>query len=108
MPFPLGSILWAYQTCGADNRKRYDHLLDFFEAYGEFLATILLSAFWRDDELLGAELKKLGEGASNQGFSFVRAAFGTWMRTVERLGSTCRQFLKSPKDRDRLHEMLCT
>jgi hypothetical protein len=45
VPFPLASILWTYHASGADPKVRYEHLLHFFEAFAEFLATVFLSGF---------------------------------------------------------------
>ncbi|MBM3840853.1 MAG: hypothetical protein FJ398_23435 [Verrucomicrobia bacterium] len=92
LPFPLGSILWAYHTCGTDDKVRYEHLLHFFEAYGEFLATVLLSAFSRNQEFFASELKVLRDGVGGN-ISLQRADFGTWVRIMERFSKTSRQLL---------------
>lgn len=107
LPFPLGSILWAYHTCGADDKVRYEHLLHFFEAYGEFLATILLSAFSRDQEIFASELKTLREGVGGH-ISLQRADFGTWVRIMERFSKTSRQLLNcDTKQKERAFTVFC-
>ena len=108
LPFPLGSILWAYHTCGADDKTRYEHLLHFFEAYGEFLAIILLSAFLRDQELFASELKALREGVGGH-ISIQRADFGTWVRIMERFSKTSRQLLNGDDNqKERAFNIFCT
>lgn len=108
LPFPLGSILWAYHTCGVDDKARYDHLLLFFEAYGEFLAIILLSAFWRDQEIFISELNALREGVGGH-LSLQRADFGTWVRIMERLSKTSRQLLEGDTEKkERAYNLFCT
>jgi hypothetical protein len=99
LPFPLGSILWTYHTCGADDKARCDHLLHFFEAYAAFLATILLSAFSREPDLLSAELKQLGEGVGGH-ISLQRADFGTWVRISERLSKASRPLLNGDAEQN--------
>jgi hypothetical protein len=107
LPFPLGSILWAYHTCGDDDKVRYEHLLHFFEAYGEFLATILLSAFSRDQEIFASELKALREGVGGH-ISLQRADFGTWVRIMERFSKTSRQLLNGDaKEKERAYTVFC-
>ena len=107
LPFPLGSILWAYHTCGADDKVRYEHLLHFFEAYGEFLAVILLSAFSRDKELFVSGLKTLREGVGGH-ISLQRADFGTWVRIMERFSKTSRQLLNgSAEKKERAYNVFC-
>lgn len=108
LPFPLGSILWAYHTCGADAERRYKHLRHFFEAYGAFLATILLSAFSRDQELFASELKALHEGVGGH-ISLQRADFGTWVRIMERFAKTSRQLLNgTAEQKERAYGIFCT
>lgn len=108
LPFPLGSILWTYHTCGADDKVRYEHLLHFFEAYGEFLATILLSAFSRDQELFASELRALGAGVGRH-ISLQRADFGTWVRILERLAKTSRRLLNGDTEqKERAYNIFCT
>ena len=108
LPFPLGSILWAYHTCGMDDKVRYEHLLHFFEAYGEFLATILLSAFSRDQDIFVSELKALREGVGGR-ISIQRADFGTWVRIMERFSKTSRQLLNGDAEqKERAYTIFCT
>jgi hypothetical protein len=107
LPFPLGSILWAYHTCGTDDKVRYEHLLHFFEAYGEFLATIILSAFSRDQEIFASELNVLRGGVGGH-ISLHRADFGTWVRIVERFSKTSRQLLNGDADKkERAFSIFC-
>jgi hypothetical protein len=45
LPFSLASILWTYHSVERSPKEAYEHLLHFFEALAEFMATVLLSAF---------------------------------------------------------------
>jgi hypothetical protein len=46
LPFPLASILRAWQaTPGDDFKTKHEHLLHFFEAKAEFVSLVFLSAF---------------------------------------------------------------
>jgi len=44
LPFPIASILWAYNA-ESNSEKKAEHLLHFFEALAELLALISLSCF---------------------------------------------------------------
>ncbi|MFC2000379.1 class I SAM-dependent methyltransferase [Chloroflexota bacterium] len=93
LPFPLASILWTYHASGEDHRQRYAHLLSFFEALAEFMATILLSGFSSDQDLFKAERSALGEILAKSSLSIERSSFGTWVRIMERLAKKGRTML---------------
>ena len=108
LPFPLASILWAYHV-SPDDRRRYEHLDHFFEALAEFIAVVLLSAFYSDPELFATERTKLSEILAQQGLSLERATFGTWMRITERLAKRLRVLLNGPvKERQTCHRLFKT
>jgi len=95
LPFPLASILRAWQATPSDDYKtKHEHLLHFFEATAEFLSVILLSAFSANEVFFDPHRKKLTESMKKQNFSFQRATFGTWKLVVEYLGKQTRQLLK--------------
>jgi len=103
IPFPIASILRAWQATPSDDFKtRHEHLLDFFEATAEFLSVILLSVFSANQSLYEPHREKLTETLRNQHLSFERATFGTWKLVVEYLGKRTRELLqesgKKPED----------
>lgn len=99
LPFPLASILRAWQaTSSQDFKTKYEHLLHFFEATAEFLSVILLSAFSSREPLFEEHKKKLGEVLNKQNLSFRRATFGTWKLVFEYLAKQTRQLLSGDKD----------
>jgi len=103
IPFPLSSILRAWQATPSDDYKtKHEHLLHFFEATAEFISIILLSAFSGNDSLYEPHKKKLKEAMAKQNLSFQRTTFGTWKLVVEYLGKQTRMLLqesgKKPED----------
>lgn len=95
IPFPLASILRAWQATQSDDYKtKHEHLLHFFEATAEFIAVILLSAFSGNESLFEPHKKKLKETMEKQNLSFNRATFGTWKLVVEYLGKHTRSHLQ--------------
>jgi hypothetical protein len=103
IPFPIASILRAWQATPSDDYKtKHEHLLHFFEATAEFLSVILLSAFSGNEALYAPHKEKLKETMAKQNLSFQRATFGTWKLIVEYLGKQTRSLLqesgKKPED----------
>ncbi|XOV70570.1 MAG: restriction endonuclease subunit S [Verrucomicrobiota bacterium] len=103
IPFPIASILRAWQATPSDDYKtKHEHLLHFFEATAEFLSVILLSAFSRNEALYALHKQKLKESMGKQNLSFRRGTFGTWKLVVEYLGKQTRLLLqehgKKPDD----------
>ncbi|MGA7951449.1 MAG: restriction endonuclease subunit S, partial [Thiobacillaceae bacterium] len=103
IPFPLASILRAWQATPSDDYKtKHEHLLHFFEATAEFISVILLSAFGGNEALYALHKEKLKEAMAKQSLSFQRATFGTWKLVVEYLGKQTRSLLqedgKKPED----------
>lgn len=96
LPFPLASILRAWQATPTDDFKtKHEHLLHFFEATAEFVSVILLSAFSSNEALFGLHKKQLSEAMQKQNLSFQRATFGTWRLVVEYLGKQTRELLSA-------------
>ncbi len=103
IPFPIASILRAWQATPSDDYKtKHEHLLHFFEATAEFLSVILLSAFSGNEALFASHKDKLKEAMAKQNLSFQRTSFGTWKLVVEYLGKQTRSLLqvsgKKPED----------
>jgi len=95
IPFPIASILRAWQATPSDDYKtKHEHLLHFFEATSEFISVILLSAFSANGTLYAAHKEKLKEAMAKQNLSFQRATFGTWKMVVEYLGKQTRALLQ--------------
>jgi len=101
LPFPLASILRAWQaTSRQDYKTKSEHLLHFFEATAQFVAIIFLSAFKSNEEIFAPHRKKLLETMQKQGMSFDRATFGVWKLVVEYLGKQTRQLLEEAEGKD--------
>lgn len=103
IPFPIASILRAWQATPSDDYKtKHEHLLHFFEATAEFISVILLSAFSGNESLFTPHKERLKETMAKQNLSFQRATFGTWKLVVEYLGKQTRMLLqesgKKPED----------
>lgn len=89
LPFPLGSILWAYHASGEDDAERVVHLLHFFEALAEFTALVLWSAVRTSPVLVGHAKYPLGPGKPLQ-YSLEHSSFGSWIEMAGRLAKFCR------------------
>ena len=100
LPFPLASILRAWQATPNDDFKtKYEHLLHFFEASAEFLGIILLSAFSSREQIFASLREGLSEALKKQNLSFKRATFGTWKVVNEYLGKQVRQRMSREDER---------
>ena len=94
LPFPLASILRAWQaTSTQDFKTKYEYLLYFFEGTAEFFSILLLSAFSSNYAVFAPHRQKLIDKMQGQNLSFNRATFGTWKLVVEYLGSQTRDLL---------------
>ena len=99
LPFPMASILRAWQATPSDDFKtKFEHLLHFFEASAEFVGIILLSAFKSRETIFETTKKDLSESLKKQNLSFKRATYGTWKLVIEYLGKQVRQLLSGDKD----------
>ena len=94
LPFPLASILRAWQASPPqDHKTKHDHLQHFFEATAQFLSVVLLSAFSSNAQFFDPHKKRLQSGLAKQHLSFERATFGTWKTVIDYLGKQLRQLL---------------
>jgi hypothetical protein len=108
LPFPLASILWTYHASGADPKARYEHLLHFFEALAEFMATVYLSGFSTQPGAFEAERHNLFSALEQAKVTVAHGTFGTWKTVVEYLGKRARHLLNGqPSDYDICSGLFC-
>jgi hypothetical protein len=92
LPFPLSSILWIYHASN-DYKERVEHLLNFFEAFAEFLVASLLSILSSDSEFYNAQkglwLKDMYNGWHKN------ASFGSWKVLFQNLAKSLRKLENS-------------
>ncbi len=96
LPFPLASILWAYNTAGPESEHRIEHLFHFFEAYAEFSAVVLISAIGPLCVEKGVELLE-HEPYFRDSYRF--ATFRAWIVLGRRLAHHTRTLMSSPRTR---------
>ncbi|HDR73774.1 MAG TPA: hypothetical protein ENN85_07680 [Methanoculleus sp.] len=96
LPFPIASILWAYRAETSDDRC-VDHLFNFFEALGEFVALLMLSALGPLCVERGVDLLE-----DNPYFrdSYRYATFRAWNVLGRRLAHHTRSLLSRTTTRD--------
>jgi hypothetical protein len=71
LPFPMSSILRAWQATPSDDFKtKHEHLLHFFEASAEFLGIILLSAFRTREQIFTGIRDDLSKALKEQNLGF--------------------------------------
>ncbi len=93
LPFPLASILRAYDAVERTKRQKYERLLHFFEALAAFTAPVHLSAL-RNDQSLWQDLReKLGIAFESQNFTWSRPTFGMWRAVIESAAPLVRGML---------------
>jgi hypothetical protein len=102
LPFPLASILRAYETDDLIDRK-VTRLLGFFEASAEFFAVILLSAISQNQQLFMEELRIAATAGPNGRWPFDRLTFGTWTNLGSSVAKAIRAHLAS-QDRNNIME----
>lgn len=95
LPFALASILWTYHVA-ADDAKRVQHLLHFFEALAEFFAIFFLSGFAKDSTVY-KQYCHLWIDRKNPRYQdlFVRSSFGSWSILSGKLASALRKAFKA-------------
>jgi hypothetical protein len=99
LPFPLASILRAWQaTQSEDFKTKYEHLLHFFEATAEFVSVIYLSAFSSREQFFLPHKTKIRETLQDQHLSFQQATFGTWKLVVEYFAKQTRILLAGEQE----------
>ncbi len=98
LPFPLGIILWQYQTRRSGDKKRNEKLLHFFESLTQFLAIVHITAFQNSEASWKEILDAINKNFKKNNFSFELTTFGTWRSLVELLSSRARKLLNSDPD----------
>ena len=99
LPFPLASILRAWQATPSDDFKtKCEHLLHFFEAAAQFVSVIYLSAFISQPSFFERHREKLIEAWAKQGLSLERPTFATWRIANEYLSKQTRQLVNGDEE----------
>jgi hypothetical protein len=109
LPFPMASILRAWQAARRDDYKtRYEHLLHFFEATAEFFSVIFLSAFESHQSNWPSHLNAITSAWHKQGSRIAQATFGTWKIAVEYFSKQTRLLLRgTPEQQTHCRELFC-
>lgn len=96
LPFPLASIGRRYRVVQSP-REKLNHLQHFFEAYGIFMATVLLSAAHRDTKTYQEAVLKI-RSAGEPGRSILdRADIHTWIKLGRTVAKRLRKRLNADK-----------
>jgi len=98
LPYPLASILWIYYSLSDNDNnigEKLEHLLNFFEAFTEFLVTVMLSSFTKDLEFFVYECRNLKKPFEKY---FQKPSFDTWINIGEWLSKSLRR-LKNEKEK---------
>jgi len=98
LPYPLATILWTYYSLSNIDEnigEKLEHLLNFFEAFTEFLVTIMLSSFAKDLEFFVEECRNLKKPYEKY---FQKPTFDTWINIAEWLSKSLRR-LKNEKEK---------
>jgi hypothetical protein len=102
LPYPLASILRAWQaTPSHDHKGKYDLLQDFFEATAEFSGVIFLSAYKSNEGLLKIQEMKTNKPINSKKIARIKLnniSFGTWKDIIEYFGALTRDVLSGDKD----------
>jgi len=100
LPFPLASIIWRYHgnKVSSSARESCETLIHFFEALGEFIATIHLSAITSNEAVKKEMAPEIKDVLEKQGLSIDIATFGTWKCLLEFLTSKLRKGLNDNAD----------
>ena len=100
MPFPVASILWAYNA-ELNSEKKTLHLSHFFEALSELLAIISLSAFSSNKQIFEQSAAALSEDGAHKD-DYQHATFGYWVTVSERLAKQIRRLLNDKETREQI------
>lgn len=98
LPFPISSILWLYYAT-TDNNKKVEHLLNFFEAFAEFLSLVILSALTRNIDFYNQESSRWIKDDKFKDW-YLRADFGSWKVLLGNLTSSIRAFINDKEKRN--------
>ena len=98
LPFPIASILWAYNA-ELDPQNKTLHLSHFFEALSELLAIISMSAFWSNKQIFEQYGSTFSENDEHKN-DYQHATFGYWVTLSERLAKQIRRLLAGKETRE--------
>jgi hypothetical protein len=98
LPFPLASILWAYNS-ELDSQNKTLHLLHFFEALSELLTIISLSAYSSDQHIY-QKYSATWLDNDQKYTNFQHSSFGDWVTISERLAKETRRLLSDEETRE--------
>ncbi|HSH82828.1 MAG TPA: hypothetical protein VLA19_30210, partial [Herpetosiphonaceae bacterium] len=104
LPFPLASILWLADAT-VNPETQVEHLFHFFEAFAQFTATLLLSAYAGDKAFYTRESAAWIDHDPRFHNSFATPSFGTWNTLAERLAKHTRRLLGDMSQRERCLEL---
>ena len=107
LPFPLASILWRYLATDR-SKEKVEHLFHFFEAYSQFIATLLLSAFYSDKTTFNEHKMKWLRNQDGRMNTFSRMDFGSWVTIGERLAKHIRKMQSNKEERFDIFELFGT
>lgn len=99
LPFPISSILWKYYATN-DEKDKTEYLLDFFEAFSEFLSLLMLSALYQNTEFY--ESKKFMWISKDEKYKdwIKNADFGGWNNLTANLAKATRTLLNEKENKD--------
>ena len=95
LPFPLASVLRAYDAVDRTGRQKYERLLHFFEALAAFVATVHLSAMFGDLDLKKELDERLSVSFKKSHFSWTHPSFGMWRSVIESAAPIIRKMLNT-------------
>lgn len=102
MPFPLASILWA-SFSSLNYEHKVDYLMDFFEAFSEFVVTILLSGLLSDKDSFQEDVSSIFINMEEHSRDwYEKPSFGTW----NYLGKELSKIIKNQLN-DSYHKNQC-
>lgn len=99
LPFPIASILWAYQA-NSDVERKLEHLFFFFEALAEFLALVMLSGYAADQSLYAQESSGWIDNEPKYRNWIRKSDFGGWRILGARLANTTRRLRENKEKRE--------
>lgn len=102
LPFPLASILWA-SFSSLNYEHKVDYLMDFFEAFSEFVVTILLSGLLSDKDSFQEDVSSIFINMEEHSRDwYEKPSFGTWNYLGKELSKIIKNQLK-----DSYHKNQC-
>lgn len=96
LPFPLASILYAYDAEG-ENERKIRYLIHFFEALSEFNVTIMLSAISKDLKFYQENFSHCLTTDPKLKYWYQRPTFGNWNYFGSCLAKGIRRVLETPR-----------